>query len=74
MFSHITMNWRGRPLVTHDVIVNLIGSTKTASGLRVSAPRQAEVSTSVPVSDEEMVAITRARHKFYGDWNYTIKP
>ena len=69
------MNWRGRPLVSHDVIVNLIGSTKTASGLRVKARLdKRKYPTSVPVSDEEMDAIKLTRHKFHGDWNYTIKP
>jgi hypothetical protein len=75
LFSHITMNWRGRPLVSHDVIVNLIGSTKTASGLRVKARLDTrKYPTSLPVSDAEMKAIKLTRHKFHGDWNYTIKP
>ena len=74
LFSHITMNWRARPLSSHDVIVNLIGSTRTASGLRVKARLdKRKYPKSVPVSDAEMKAIKLTRHKFHGDWNYTIK-
>ena len=75
LFSHITMNGRGRPLVTNDVVVNLIGSTKTKSGLRVKARLdKRKYPKGVEVSDEEMKAIKLTRHKFHGDWNYTIKP
>jgi hypothetical protein len=75
LFSHITMNWRGRPLVSHDVVVNLIGSTKTKSGLRVKARLdRRKYPKGVEVSEEEMNAINLTRHKFHGDWNYTIKP
>jgi len=75
LFSHITMNWRGRPLVSHDVVVNLIGSTKTKSGLRVKARLdRRKYPKGVEVSEEEMNAIKLTRHKFHGDWNYTIKP
>ena len=74
LFSHITMNWRGRPLVSHDVIVNLIGATKTASGLRVKArldKRRYPLGVEVP--DEELDAVQLARHRVHGDWNYTIR-
>lgn len=75
LFSHITMNWRGRPLVSHDVVVNLIGSTTTRSGLRVKARLdRRKYPKGVAVSEEEMDAIKLTRHKFHGDWNYTIKP
>ncbi len=74
LFSHITLNWRGRPLVSHDVVVNLIGSTKTKSGLRVKARLdKRKYPLGIQVSDEEMEAIKLTRHKFHGDWNYTIK-
>ncbi len=74
LFSHITMNWRGRPLVSHDVIVNLIGATKTASGLRVKARLdKRSYPLGVEVSDEELDAVKLARHEFHGDWNYTIR-
>ena len=74
LFSHITMNWRGRPLVSHDVIVNLIGATKTASGLRVKARLdKRRYPLGIEVSDEELHAVRLARHRFHGDWNYTIR-
>ena len=74
LFSHITMNWRGRPLVSHDVIVNLIGATTTASGLRVKARLdKRRYPLGVAVSDEELDAVNLARHRFHGDWNYTIR-
>lgn len=75
LFSHIAMNWRGRPLVSHDVVVSLIGSTRTASGLRVKARLdKRRYPTGVAVSDEQTKAIKLTRHKFRGDWNYTIRP
>ncbi len=75
LFSHITMNWRGRPLVSHDVMVNLIGATKTASGLRVKARLdRRRYPLGVEVSDEELKAVKMLRHQFHGDWNYSIRP
>ena len=62
LFSHITMNWRGRPLVSHDVIVNLIGATKTASGLRVKARLdKRRYPLGVEVSDDELNAVNMTR-------------
>jgi transposase len=75
LFSHITMNWRGRPLVSHDVIVNLIGATRTASGLRIKARLdKRKYPQGVEVSDDELRAVKLTRHRFHGDWNYTIHP
>ena len=75
LFSHISMNWRGQPLVSHEVVVNLIGSTKTKSGLRVKARLDRKVyPTKVKISDEEMQSLNLLRHKFHGDWNYTVNP
>ena len=75
LFSHITLNWRGRPLVSHDVIVNLIGATKTASGLRVKARLdKRRYPMGVEVSDDELNAVNMSRHRFHGDWNYSIRP
>jgi transposase len=75
LFSHITMNWRGRPLVSHDVVVNLIGSTKTRSGLRVKARLDKQkYPTGIVVSDEEMEELNIKRHTFHGEWNYTVSP
>jgi transposase len=75
LFSHITMNWRGRPLTSHEVIVELIGSTKTNGGLRVKAGLdKCEYPTKIKVSDEQMANIQIKPHKFHGEWNYTISP
>ena len=75
MFCHITENWRGKPLLSHAVIVNLIGSTRTRSGLRIQAgldPKRYEMG--VQVTDAELAAVNLKRHRFHGDWNYTITP
>jgi hypothetical protein len=75
LFCHITLNWRGRPLVSHDVIVNLIGSTKTSSGLRVKARLdRRKYPRGIEVPDEQMEAINLSRHDFHGEWNYTVRP
>jgi hypothetical protein len=75
LFSFITKNWRGRPLTAYEVIVNLIASTTTKTGLTVRAaldPRRYE--TGIEVSDEELQQLNIKRARFHGDWNYTIKP
>lgn len=75
MFCHITENWRGRPLLSRAVIVNLIGNTTTASGLTIKAEvDMRSYPKGVKVSDEELAAINIKKHKFHGDWNYTILP
>jgi len=69
------MNWRSRPLISHDVVVNLIGATKTRSGLQVKArldKRKYPLGTTVP--DETMDALHLKRHQFHGEWNYTLAP
>ena len=74
LFSFITMNWRGRPLVSHEVIVNLIASTKTRSGLRVRAELDtAEYPKGLVVSDATLSTINIERDTFHGDWNYCIR-
>ena len=75
MFCHITENWRGQPLVSRVVVVNLIGSTRTREGLRV----QAELDTNtyekgIKVTNKEMESVRLKKDKFHGDWNYTIVP
>jgi transposase len=75
LFSHITMNWRGRPLTSHEVIVATIASTTTRAGLRV----RAELDTGTypagaKISDEQMAALPLHRHDWHGDWNYTLHP
>lgn len=75
LFSHISMNWRGRPLISHEVVVNLISSTKTRSGLHVQAKLdQNKYPTKIKISDDVMKKLNVELHKFHGEWNYTVKP
>ena len=75
MFCHITRNWRGRPLESHEVIVNLIASTTTMKGLRVRAALDTDAyQTGIKVEDATMAALRLMPDKFHGDWNYTIAP
>jgi len=75
MFCHITENWRGKPLVSRAVIVNLIGNTKTRTGLTINAELDENAyPTGIKVSDAELAAVRIKRAKFHGDWNYTISP
>jgi Rhodopirellula transposase DDE domain len=75
LFSFISMNWSGKPLVSHEVIVNLIKATKTAQGLRVEAEIDRNVYPSgQKVSDKEMAQINLCKENFHGEWNYTIAP
>lgn len=74
MFSHITKNWRGRPLTSHEVIVNLIANTTTEAGLEIHAALdQGEYPTGIKVSDEEMAGLKLEKDKFHGEWNYTLR-
>jgi hypothetical protein len=75
LFSHITMNWRGRPLASHEVIVQTIAATTTRAGLRVRAELDdSPYQTGVKVSDRQMDALPLTRHDWHGDWNYTLRP
>ena len=75
MFCHITQNWRGRPLVSHEVMVNLIGNTKTSKGLTINADLDTNsYPTGIKVSDSELAEVNLKRSKFHGDWNYQIFP
>jgi hypothetical protein len=75
MFCHITQNWRGRPLVSHEVIVNLIANTATTEGLQIQAELDTEsYPTGVKVTDEELAAVKLKASKFHGEWNYRIFP
>jgi transposase len=75
LFSHISMNWRGRPLISHQVIVKLIGETTTRSGLEVQAELdKRKYPTKVKVTDEEMKRVKIRAHNFHGEWNYSINP
>lgn len=74
LFSFITMNWRGQPLISHEVIVNLIASTRTRSGLRVRAELDtAEYPKGLVISDAALSTISIERDPFHGDWNYCIR-
>jgi Rhodopirellula transposase DDE domain len=75
LFSHISTNWRGRPLVSHEVIVELIGATTTRSGLKVRAALDTGAyPLGVKVSDRELAAVPLRRHDWHGEWNYTVLP
>jgi hypothetical protein len=75
MFCHITQNWRGRPLVSHEVIVRLIGSTTTQAGLTIRADLDpGTYPIGVKVTDAALAAVRLEPADFHGDWNYTIVP
>ncbi len=76
LFCHITENWRGRPLINHEVIVSLIANTTTKAGLRIKAELDAgQYPTGLKVTDEQIRAVNLFPADFHGeDWNYTIKP
>jgi Rhodopirellula transposase DDE domain len=75
LFSHITMNWRGRPLTSHEVILNSIAATTTRTGLRVVAELDTNTyEKGVQISDQQMDALPLTRHPWHGDWNYTLHP
>lgn len=75
MFSFITQNWRGKPLINHATIVNLIGSTKTKEGLKIRCELDTKTyPKGIKVSDAELDKVKLKKHKFHGDWNYTIYP
>jgi transposase len=75
MFCHITQNWRGRPLVSHEVIVSLIANTATEQGLTIRAELDGGTyPTGIKVTDDELAAVNLIPAGFHGDWNYTIVP
>ena len=75
MFCHITQNWRGRPLISQAVIVNLIGNTTTEEGLSIKAQLDKNsYESGIKITDEEMGQLNLHPHQFHGDWNYTISP
>ena len=75
LFSFISQNWRGKPLVSHLVILSLIGATTTGTGLTVSCDiDRNSYPRGIKVSDGEMAEINIERHAFHGEWNYTIRP
>ena len=75
MFCHITQNWRGRPLISHEVIINLIAATTTQKGLTIQAELDnGRYPTGIKVSDAELATVNLKPDKFHGDWNYRILP
>ncbi len=79
LFSHISMNWRGRPLTSHEVIVQTIAATTTCTGLTVRAELdEAPYPKGIKIPDEEMNELATSgiltRHEFHGEWNYTLHP
>ncbi len=75
LFSFISQNWRGKPLLTHATVVNLIGATRTNMGLRVRCVLDTQCyPPKIYVTDQQMESLRLHRHDFHGDWNYTIKP
>jgi hypothetical protein len=75
LFSQITHNWRGRPLISHEVVVNLIANTTTKTGLAVQAGLDTRCyQTGRKISDEEMARVALTPAEFHGEWNYTIRP
>jgi hypothetical protein len=75
LFSFISLNWKGQPLVSYEAIINLIGSTRTRTGLRVKALLDTkEYETGVSVSSQQIKELNIRRHSIHPDWNYTISP
>lgn len=75
LFCHITQNWRGRPLTSLQVVINLIRNTTTQQGLQVEARLDENFyKTGIKVTDQEFMAIALERNSFRGEWNYVIKP
>jgi len=75
MFCHITENWRARPLVSHEVVVNLIGDTTTKTGLRIRAKLdQRSYPKGIKITNQEMARLCLKQASFHGEWNYTFLP
>jgi hypothetical protein len=75
MFSYIAKNWRGKPLESREVIVNLIGNTTAKTGLRIQAALDSQIyPTGIEVPDEVMKGLNMEKSEFHGEWNYRILP
>lgn len=75
MLCHITQNWRGRPLVSHEVIVNLIASTTTRAGLKIRAELdRGQYPKGIKITDAQLASLNLKPDNFHGDWNYTVLP
>lgn len=75
LFSFISLNWKGKPLVNYETVINLIGGTRTRTGLKVKAVLDTnQYETGVEISDEDIDQLRLKRHKLHPDWNYTLLP
>ena len=75
LFSYISSNWRGQPLISHEVIIQLISATTTRTGLKVFCELDTNsYETGIKVSDEELANVNIEKDKFHGEWNYIVKP
>jgi hypothetical protein len=75
LFSFMSMNWRGKPLISHEVIINLIAGTTTSTGLKVYAQLDdRDYPKGIEVTDQELDAVNIERDTFHGEWNYLIHP
>ena len=75
MFSYISKNWRGKPLITRETVVNLIGKTKTKKGLEIQAQLdENSYEKGIKVTEEEINTLNIEKEEFHGEWNYTILP
>jgi len=74
LFSFISRNWRGRSLISYEVIINLIAATTTSTGLKVYARLDEQEYPKVEVTDEQLAAVNLTPAAFHPEWNYTIKP
>ncbi len=73
LFSQITRNWQGRPLASHETIINLIGATRTTTGLRVTA-ELGSYPIGIKITDQQMKTLAITRDDWHGEWNYTLHP
>ncbi len=75
LFSYISLNWRGKPLTSYEIVVNLIGSATTDKGLKVKSELDKNTyEKGIKVPDEDFKKINLIKDKFHGEWNYTIRP
>ncbi len=75
LFSFISQNWRGKPLISHEVIIDLIAGTTTATGLAVKSKLDSNIyPAGLKVSDQQMAELQLSRDRFHGDWNYSLRP
>ena len=75
MFSFVSLNWRGKPLESLEIVLSLIGATTTSTGLKVYAQLdQGTYQRGLEITDQQLAAVNITRHTFHGDWNYTVTP